>query len=173
MVEVVSGALCYWCNFCLHVIIIHANKLRFADIVDVHIQCNMYIYMHVCVYVGWGRVENGCGVNFLCAVINFYNLFVSVFLVCVGRKWRRQRSSPWPLTNRLTTAPTSSVIGSFRSASFLSLLSVSFSLSLSLSYFLSRTPLFHYLSLSLLLSPVPPPSLTIPLILTICLSELI
>ena len=80
----------------------------------------MYMYMHVRVYVGWGRVENGCGINFLCAVINFYNLFVSVFLVCVGRRWMRQRSSPWPLTNRLTTAPTSSVIGSFRSVRSLS-----------------------------------------------------
>ena len=74
------------------------------------------------------------------AYLNFYNQFVSVFLVCVGRKWRRLRSSPWPLTNRLTTAPTSSVIGSFRSANSRFLLSVS----------------IHYLSLPPSLSPSPP-----------------
>ena len=93
--------------------ILHANHY-FCKIYALHrckyIHMYMHVHVRVHVHVGWGKVQNGYGINFLCAVINFYNLFVSVFLVCVGRKWRRQRSSPWPLTNRFTTAPTSWII---------------------------------------------------------------
>ena len=56
--------------------ILHAN----------HYFCKIYSLHRCTVHVRWGKVENGCGINFLCAVINFYNLFASVFLVCVGRK---------------------------------------------------------------------------------------
>ena len=113
------------------------------------------MYIHVRVHVGWGRVENGCGINFLCAVINFYNLFVFSVLSLCGEEVEETEIQSMAADQQ--TYYCSNVIGN-------RIIQVS-KVSLPLSLSCSLTP-YSYIYLSLLLfSSLPPPSLTISLFL--------
>ena len=129
------------------------------------IDVNTYTYMHVLMHVGWGRVENGCVINFLCAMINF-----SVLSLCEEEVEETEIQS---MAADQQTYHCSNVIGNriiqVSQFSLTPFCSTPPSLSLSL---LSHAPLTLSLSfsLSLPLPPslllslsVPPPSLIISL----------